>query len=42
MQFNLPLAVGMAVLSVALALFAAGTAAWGPTHVRPLSVLRNE
>jgi putative ABC transport system permease protein len=42
MQFNLPLAIGMAGLSVALALLAAWTAAWGPTHVRPLTVLRNE
>ena len=42
MQFNLPLAVGMAGLSVALALIAAVTAAWGPTHVRPMTVLRNE
>jgi len=42
MQFNLPLALGMAGLSVALALSAALTAAWGPTHVRPMTVLRNE
>jgi putative ABC transport system permease protein len=42
MGFNLPLALGMAGLAVALALAAAGTAAWGPTRVRPLAVLRNE
>jgi hypothetical protein len=42
MQFNFPLALGMAGLSLALALLAAVSAAWGPTHVRPLTVLRNE
>jgi len=42
MQFNLPLAIGMAGLSVALALMAALTAAWGPARVRPLTVLRND
>jgi putative ABC transport system permease protein len=42
LQFNLPLAIGLAALSLALALLAAATGAWGPTRARPLAVLRNE
>jgi len=42
MDFNFPLALGMAGLSVLLALAAAWSAAWGPTRARPLAVLRNE
>jgi putative ABC transport system permease protein len=42
MSFSWPLAFAMAGLSVALALAAAGAAAWGPTRLAPLAVLRNE
>ena len=42
MSFDPALALGMAALSVLLALAAAWSAAWGPTRARPLAVLRNE
>lgn len=42
LEFGISAAAGLMVTSVALAMSAAATVAWGPVHVRPLEVLRDE